>query len=205
MSNLRVLALALVLAACGRKSAPPPAPVGQPLAGYAVQRLIVTPTGYVRADTMAWSRQGPVTTRALDSALVTALTARGLAEHWIMPAALVAAYERNRSYAADPHRLALQPLRAPEFVAASRFAEPLSSQLRTMIALHEDGRFVLIPVELRFEPVGGAARGVLKVALVDPRFAHANWVGTVLGDPAATPALALASVATRVADLFIAP
>ena len=199
------LALALVLAACTRGGSAAPTPVGQPLAPYAVQRLIVTPTGFVRADTSTWFRQGGGTTRGLDSAIAASLTARGLSANWILPATLQTTYERNRTYAADPYRLALHPLRAPEFVRAERFGEPLASQLRTMIALHEDARFVLIPVELRFEPAGAAARGVLKVALVDPRFAHANWVGTVEGDAAATPALALASVAARLADLFVAP
>ena len=206
MPIIRLLAIALVAAACGRKAGTPPAPAPQPLAAYAVQKLILTPTGYVRADTTAFMRRsGGITTRALDSALVTTLTARGLAQNWILPAALVATHERNRTYAPDPYRLALLPLRSAEFVAASRFAEPLSSQLRTMIALHEDARFVLVPVELRFEPMGTAARAVLKIALVDPRFAHANWVGTVEGDAATTPALALPSVAARVADLFLAP
>lgn len=202
----RVVALALALAACSRGGSTPPVPVQQPLAVYAVQRLTLTPVGYLRADTSAWWRQGgAVSARSADSALVAALTARGLARNWLLPAALVAAWERNRTYATDPYRLALQPLRSAEFVAASRFGEPLSSQLRTMIALHEDARLVLVPVELRFEPVGAAARGVLKLALLDPRYAHANWVGTVEGDAAPTPQAALASVATKVADLFIAP
>jgi hypothetical protein len=74
-----------------------------------------------------------------------------------------------------------------------------------MIALHEDGRYVLVPIEVGFEPAGAAARAVLKLAVLDPRFAHANWVGTVRGDPAATQGQALASVANRVADLFVAP
>ena len=205
VSMIRVAAVALLVAACGRGGSAPPAPVAQPLAVYAVQRLTLTPAGFVRPDTSAWWRQGGLTARALDTALVTALTARGLAQNWLMPAALVAAYERNRTYAADPYRLALQPLRSGEFVAASRFGEPLSTQLRTMIALQEDARLVLVPIELRFEPSGGTARGVLKLALLDPRFAHAVWVGTVEGEPAATPALAAAAVATEVADLFLAP
>lgn len=206
MTINRLLAIALLAAACGRGASPGAAPAPQPLAAYAVQRLILTPAGFVRSDTSAWSRLGgPVTSRSLDSALVAELTVRGLAQNWILPSALAATYERNRSYAADPYRLALLPLRSPEFVAASRFAEPLSSQLRTMIALHEDARYVLVPVELRFEPAGATARAVLKMALVDPRFAHANWVGTVEGNAAATPALALRNVAAKVADLFLAP
>ena len=202
---LRVAAVALTVAACGRGGSTPPTPVAQPLAAYAVQRLTLTPAGFVRADTSTWWRHGAVNARTLDTALVAALTARGLAQNWFLPAALVSAYERNRTYAADPYRLALQPLRSAEFIAASRFGEPLSTQLRTMIALQEEARLVLVPVELRFEPAGGAARGVLKLALLDPRFAHAVWVGTVEGDPSATPALAAASVAAKVADLFLAP
>ncbi len=205
MPITRVLALALAVTACGRGASNEPRPVAQPLAAFAVQKLILTPAAFVRADTSAWWRQGSVGARAIDTALVSALRARDLAQNWVLPAALVAVYERNRTYASDPYRLALQPLRSTEFVAASRFGEPLSTQLRTMIALHEDTRLVLVPVELRFEPSGTAARGVLKLALLDPRFAHAIWVGTAQGDAAPTPALALASVATKVADLFLAP
>jgi hypothetical protein len=205
VSNTRVLVLVLAVAACGRGSSNEPKPVQQPLAVFAVQRLTVTPAGYVRGDTSGWWRQGAVNARSVDSALVTALQARDLGQNWLLPPALVASYERNRSYAADPYRLALQPLRSTEFVGLSRYGEPLSTQLRTMIALHEDARLVLVPIELRFEPVGTAARGVLKLALLDPRLAHAVWVGTVEGDAAASPALALASVATKVTDLFIAP
>jgi hypothetical protein len=84
-----------------------------------------------------------------------------------------------------------------------------------MIALHEDARFVLIPVDLHFEPEtsgagraggsGAVGRAVLRVAVLDPRFAEAKWVGEVKGDAAPTAAQALSSVASRVADLFVAP
>jgi hypothetical protein len=201
----RAFAVALAVSACGRGTSSEPKPVSQPLAAYAVQKLTLTPAAFLRADTSSWWRQGAVSARSMDSALVTALRGRDIAQNWLLPSALVTAYERNRTYAADPYRLALQPLRAAEFVSLSRFGEPLSTQLRTMIALHEDARLVLVPVELRFEPAGGTARGVLKLALLDPRFAQAVWVGTVEGDAAPTPALAVASVATKVADLFIAP
>jgi hypothetical protein len=78
-----------------------------------------------------------------------------------------------------------------------------------MIALHEDARFVLIPVEVSFEPDHGAGAGggkaLLRVAVLDPRFAEAKWVGDVKGDAASTPTLALSSAATRLVDLFVAP
>ena len=120
MSNTRVLALVLAVAACGRGSSNEPKPVQQPLAFFAAQRLTLAPAAYVRADTSGWWRQGSVTARGIDSALVSALRARDLGQNWLLPAALVAAYERNRSYAADPYRLALQPLRSTEFVALSQ-------------------------------------------------------------------------------------
>lgn len=180
----------------------------RPLAGYAVQRLIVTPTEHVRADSLGWVAQLDGTTaaaRQLDSSIAVALTARGLAPRWILPPELNRAYERNRTYATDPYQLAAEQVRSSSFKAGSRYGEPLSSQLRTMIALHEDARFVLIPVDLRFERVGSGGRALLRLTLLDPRFAEAKWVGDVTGLAAQTPALALGSVADRVADLFVEP
>jgi len=168
----------------------------------------VTPTGFVRSDSLGWVQAmggTRIVARQLDSAIFLALDARGLAQRWIMPAGLEHTYERNRSYAADPYVLAVEPLRAPSFMTAGRYGEPLSTQLRTMIALEADARFVLLPVELRFEKVGTGARGVLRVALLDPRAADARFVGDVKGDAATTAAAALASVGQRLADLFSAP
>lgn len=202
-----------MLAGCGRGTARAPEPAAQPLAVFAAQRLIVTPAGFLRPDTSAWMRQGgPLSLRMLDSVLAAALEDRGLAQNWILPPALRAAWERNRTYAADPHRLALQPLLAAQLKPQDRYGEPLSTQLRTMIALHDDARFVLVPIELRFERHAAgaasgraAARAVLRVALLDPRFAHVTWLGAVAGEPAPSPAAALSSVVARVADLFLAP
>jgi hypothetical protein len=186
-----------------------PVPQLQPLATYLQQRVIVTPAGHVRADSLGWVQQAGgarIVARQLDTALAKVLEERGVAQRWIMPAELVRSFERNRSYATDPYQLAVEPLRPASFVALSRYGEPLSTQLRTMIALHESARFVLLPVELRFERSGTAAgRAVLRATIVDPRFAEARWVGEIPGDPATTPAGALASVAARFADKFLAP
>jgi len=197
-------------ASCGGRARPAPGgEPARPLAAYAAQRLLLTPLASLRTDTLGFAQQigGPgATARLLDSTIVGVLTARGLARGWVLPADLARSYERNRTYAADPYRLAVEPLRSPRFVTAERFGEPLSTQLRTMIALHEDARFVLMPIELRFEPEDRfAARAVLKAALLDPRFAQAVWVGDVKGDPARTGAQAVTSAASRLIDLFIAP
>jgi hypothetical protein len=171
--------------------------------------MIVTPTATVRtADSLGWVRQlagAREAARRLDTSIVAALDARGLASRWILPPELVRAYERNRSYAADPYSLIVDQVRAVKFKTGDRYGEPLSSQLRTMIALHEDSRFVLLPVELRFERQGAVGRAVLRIALLDPRSVEAKWIGDVKGEAVANPALAMASVAARLADLFAAP
>lgn len=199
----------MALVACGRQAPPGGTPVEpvRPLAVFATQRLVVVPTGRVRADSLGWVAPGSArqVARQLDSALALVLDDRGLAQRWVLPAALVRTFERNRSYAADPYLLSIEPVRSPKFVTGERYGEPLSSQLRTMVALEQDTRFVLMPIELRYEAAGATARGVLKLALLDPRLAQAVWVGDVAGGFASTPAAAHASVASRIVDLFVAP
>jgi len=189
----------------------PPEQSQQLLAGYAPQRIVVVPVGTVRgADSLGWVAQlggARATARRLDTSIVAVLEARGLASRWVLPAELRRAYERNRSYAADPYQLVWDPVRAPRFKTGERYGEPLSSQLRTMIALHGDARHVLLPIELRFERGAGAStgRGILRAALVDARSTEAVSVGEVRGDPSSDTAAAIASVAAKLADLFVAP
>lgn len=174
-----------------------------------MQRVVLTPTSHVRStDSLRWistAAGARSAARMLDTNIASVLDARGLASRWILPAALVHTYERNRTYATDPYQLVADPLRDPRFKMGERFGEPLSSQLRTMIALENDVRFVLLPIDVRFEKVGTTARAILRVALLDPRSTEAKWVGEVKGDPAPAMSAALASVAEKLADLFIAP
>jgi hypothetical protein len=95
--------------------------------------------------------------RTLDADLLAAFDERGLRKTWIFPEDLQASFKRNASYAADPYGLAEEPLRSPALNTQQRLPEPLASQLRTLVALHEDARLILAPVEVRFEPVGQAA------------------------------------------------
>ena len=203
---------AALLTACGRAAtveSAPPAKVAQqaPLIAYSTQRIALTPTSIVRMDSLGWSQRlgGPVVAgRALDSALASAFYDRGISKQWVLPADLVRSYERNRSYATSPYELTTNGVRAVNFQAASRYGEPLASQLRTMVALHESVRMVLLPVELRFEKEGRAGRAVLRAVLLDARAADARWVGEVRGDTSSVPRRALDSVAGRFADLFVA-
>jgi hypothetical protein len=208
LRSLAVLALlALLVAACNRgKTKPTPEQLAHPLAGFGAQRVVLAPTARVRGvDTAALFRDmgSPRMIGILfDGRVVGQLRDRGLDTRWILPADLQRAFERNRTYAADPYQLAVEPLRIQAFVAGSKFGEPLSSQLRTMIALHEDVRYVLLPVELRY--VG--SRVTLRAVLLDPRMAESLWVGEVRSDSAPpTAAFAMTQVATRLVDLFVAP
>jgi hypothetical protein len=85
--------------------------------------------------------------------------------------------------------------------------EPLASQLRTLVALHEGAQYVLFPVEVRFQPAGGGAgQALLRIALLDTRRSHIVFMGDVRSDPspAFSPAVA-ASLAGHLADLIAAP
>lgn len=205
------LVAAATLASCNRgPKISIPVPGERPLAAYATQRVVLVPVAGARFDSLGWvTRLGGATAaaRRLDTAIVAKLAERGVGPRWVLPAELSRAYERNRSYATDPYQLTVIALRSPAFVAASRYGEPLASQLRTMIALHEDTRVVLVPVDVRFERVGAgtAGRAILRMALLDARLTEARWVGDVQGDSTSAPVSALESVAARLADLFLAP
>lgn len=180
-----------------------------PLAPLATQHLVVAPTAFVHAlDSLGWvSQMGgqQVVARRLDSALVDAFDIRGLTQRWVLPAELMRSYERNRTYATNPYQLTADPLRASSFKLGSRYGEPLATQLRTMIALHEDTRFVLLPIAVRFEKAGPAERAVVRAAVLDARANEARWVADVRGDTASTPAGAITSAAQRLADYFARP
>ena len=207
---IRVCATAFlaVLASCSRGAKPTTVAAQAPisLAGFAAQRIVVTPTiRVVAAENEPLIRElgsAAALARFVDSVFARQLRDRNLGGNWIMPAELARAFERNRSYATDPYQLAVEPLRAARFAAGGKYGEPLSSQLRTMIAMHQDARNVLIPAAVQVQ--GG--RVTLRVALVDPRYAEARWVGDVKSDSVATPTRAsVTQVAGRLAALFEAP
>jgi|tagenome__1003787_1003787.scaffolds.fasta_scaffold20984985_4 hypothetical protein len=212
-----VLSLSLSVAGCGGGTAATtpataPAPEQRPLAALAATGAIVTPASIIHiAPELNWSaQQAPAreTLRALDDDIAAAIAERGLKANWVMPADLALSYKRNPTYAADPYALAEEPLRSSAFIVGSRLQEPLASQLRTMIALHENARAVLLPIELRFERAdassAGAARATLRLALVDPRFSEARWVGAVNSDTtSADPRVLTRALARGVAELIV--
>lgn len=218
--SLRQLCIApLLLAACHRSqpSEESPSPAEQsirPLAQLAAQRVIVTPAYFfVVGDPLGWSAQIPRPKdylRTLDDEIAAVLGERGLKSQWIYPADLVRATRANPTYAVDPYTLGANILRGKEVVSGTRLGDPLVTQLRTMIALQEGARAVLVPVELRFEKVDKIAPdqgvAVLKVALLDGRLGDVRWIGSVRSDPAPTLSRAvLTSLAAHFADLVTTP
>ena len=177
------------------------------LAAFAPQRLVLVPTArviYTATDSLiVQTGSGPAAGKIFDDELLRRLRERGVSADWIVPADLMRAYDRNRTYAQDPYHLATDPVRLPGFAAGSKYGEPLSSQLRTMIALHSDARFVLVPIDLRLHQAG---RTSLRLALLDPRKAESLWVGQVMSDSTGAQSReSVAQVARRVADLFATP
>lgn len=215
--SLRQLCIsAMLLAAChGSKPAEDASPVEQPvrpLAQLASQRVIVTPTYYlVGGDALGWAAQlpkGREYQRTVDDEIAAVLAERGLKTQWLYPADLLRATRANPTYAVDPYSLGANILRGKDVVSGTRLTDPLVTQLRTMIALQEGARAVLVPVEIRFEKAGTTGQGVaaLKVALLDGRLGDVRWIGTVRSDPAPAYSHAvLTSLAAHFADLFTAP
>lgn len=208
MRFLVIAALAVATTACRGSSQPAPAPqvAEHALAGLAAQHIIVLPTYAARVmPDLAWNaavaRPGQLQ-RTLDADILAALEERSLQKTWILPPQLVQSYRRNSTYAADPYTLAEEPLRSPSLAVNARLPEPLASQIRTLVALHDEARLVLAPVELRLESAGeGTGRGVLRLVLLDARASNVVWIGQVSSDAAAVfgPAIT-AGVAARLAS-----
>ena len=211
LASLIITALALPACAQRRPPAPEPAaPVGRPLAAMAEQALIVLPTLYLRTgDSLGWASQVPDERRwlaSVDDEMAFALRERGAARRWTMPDDLARSARRNAAFAPDPATIAADPIRPRGRPLPPRVPEPLISQLRSLIALRDDVRYALIPVEVRFEPAEGGGRALLHLVLVDVRRAEFAWAMDVASESTAglSPALA-ASLGSRVADLIAAP
>ena len=207
---------AATLAACAKPAAQSPATAAQapirtnsPLAGLAGQHIVVLPVHYLRADTLgaaARVEDPRGTLAALDSAIERSLGERGFRTSWSYPPALARSAKRNAGYVSDPYSLAAERLRFGVRMADEQLAEPLASQLRSIVAV-TDARYALFPVELRFERVpDGKIRPVLHVALLDARGSSVRWAGDVRGAAGTniTPATP-ESVAFALAGLVAAP
>jgi hypothetical protein len=178
-----------------------PQPAEHALSGLAAQHIAVLPTYMARVDqNLGWAIGRPTELqRTLDADILAAFEDRGLRHFWVFPEDLVRSYKANPTYGTDPYGLAEEPLRSPTLGIDTRLPEPLASQIRTLVALQQDVRLVLAPVEVRIEPVkpkGG--RGILRAVLIDARLSNVRWIGDIPSDTLESfgPALS-ASIANR--------
>jgi hypothetical protein len=182
------------------------------LAAFSTRRLMILPTHYLRmGDSLGWADQITDQTAylsSLDDEVAFAFSDRGVKKVWVFPAAIDAIAKRNEPYSPDPHAMAAQWLRYPgPKRLPTQLPDPLASQLRTLVAMQEGGQLVLLPVELRFEPVpGGMECAVLRFAIFDAVRAKIIYMADIASDPQTTfgPALA-ASLAGHLADLLGPP
>jgi hypothetical protein len=182
------------------------------LAAFVGQALVIVPAQRLRvaAGAPAWAPTGDAVRAYLggiDEEIATALTDRGVAKGWVLPAQVARSARRNPTMSSDPYGLAVEALLpTSKPTKDGEVLDPLRSQLRAITALTE-ARYVLVPAELRFEreSAATAAEGghaVLHLAIVDTRMARVVWTGDVASDAATSlsPVLA-ASLADRVANL----
>ncbi|HEY9229114.1 MAG TPA: hypothetical protein VIP11_20860, partial [Gemmatimonadaceae bacterium] len=188
----RVLTVIIALFALACSGAPKtvPEPAELSLSGLAAQQIVVLPAYNARIVAgLDWGasvgRLSDVK-KTLDADIVSALEERGVRKTWIFPDQLMASFRRNPTYVTDPYTLAEEPLRSPTLRLDERLPEPLASQIRTLVALHSEARYVLAPVDLRLEKAGTGGRGVLRVVLVDARMSNVRWIGEIPSDSAAT-------------------
>src|SRR5579859_3173857 len=114
VSVAAIFAIALIAGCHHDPPATPPAPKAMPaaplaLSALATQRIVLIPSFglWVAPDVPAAWRTGlsrpDDELRALDSAIVSSLSARGVNRTWIFPAALDRDHRRNPNYVPDPY------------------------------------------------------------------------------------------------------
>jgi hypothetical protein len=202
-----LLPVAACLSACHHSPASPAQPPEHALSGLAAQHVVILPTYVVHvAPGLGWSVPRLADLARTQDADIAAAFDEHAIKTWILPADLESAYKRNSTYASDPHTLAEEPLRSPSLAIDDRLPEPIASQLRTIVALHDDARLVLAPVDLRLESAAaGFGHGVLRLVLVDARASAVRWIGEITSDPvpAFSPSIT-ASIASKLSAV-IAP
>lgn len=228
VSRLRPL-LAVLLGACASAAQPGPAAAqrpanpaatpgdsaaaidnARPLAPFASRPLALLPAQFLNpADSLGFTAQvgdASAYLAKLDEEIEFALASRKTAKQWQGPRVLTRRMRANGPYGVDVSDVGTSPLRDPTFDVQGTLPDPLATNLRNLVALGGEARYVLIPYELRFAGPKGAGRAILKLALVDARSARLAWLGAVASDPAPRLSGALvASLAERVADLVAAP
>jgi hypothetical protein len=193
------------------KAAPAPAPaLPAVFAEYAGRVVMVFPLQrYAVGDSStmsAASASGRPRAAQFDSALTAALRDKGLESTWSLPPNTSRVAQREVLNRTDPRALSTVGLVPSRRRNDLDLREPLSSQLRSLIAMVPDARIVLLPLEARV--VGTAAgmkQATLRIAFLDARMATVLSFPDVVGPPATDETAALRGVALKFADLVVAP
>ena len=181
-----------------------------PLASFAATRMVALPVQFLRSgDALGWAAsvgEPRAFLAALDTALERTLKARGLGTVWAFPSDLSRTARRNPGYAINPAAVrAGDAVRSMERRKGAEIPEPVASQLRAMAGLH-DARYVLVPVDARFEPgrATGTGRAVLHLVVLDVRLSQLAWAGDIAGAEAAGYSASVpGDLAERFADLLV--
>lgn len=182
----------------------------RPLAEFASRPLALVPVQALGGgDSLGFAAQiGNVGAflASIDDEIVFALAQRRTARQWQMPLVLARRMKNNGPYGVDVYDMGAGPLRDPKLKTDMPLGDPLASNLRSLVALSGEARYVIIPIEVTFAGPRSAGRALLKVALVDARSARLVWLGIVSSDPVAAVSPAIpASLGSRFADLVAAP
>lgn len=189
---LMVMAVLLVVSACGVRSAPPPPGPGWERGG--VPELRGTTVLVLPVQALGVGSPGTV-----DAELRFALESRGPSVRWMAGAELETLAQQAGRLGADPNAL---PVAIFEMGEVERVGDPLFGAIYRLGAI-ADARFAILPVAVRVqasEEDPGRVRAHLNVALLDTRSGRVLWQGILDGAPGEidSPAI-LASMAERVA------
>lgn len=226
----------LLLIACGGAPRPAPAPTPSPATAtvadtakaavapdpapaipvlpvfgeYATRKVVVFPLQKYAVGDSGWLAAASATGRPraaqLDSALTGVLRDRGLESTWSLTPNTSRVAQREVMNRTDPRALSTAGLVPSRRRNDLDLREPLSSQLRAIIAMVPESRLVLLPLEARVTTTAaGLRQATLRIAFLDGRLATVLSFPDVVGAPAADEKAALQSVATKFADLVIVP
>lgn len=225
---------AALLTACGGSAKPTASPTPQPAAAtrdsirlpdaapipaerpaavfgeYATRMVVVFPLQKYAVGDSGWMTASSATGRPraaqLDSALTAVLRERGLETTWSLTPNTSRVAQREVMNRTDPRALSTAGLAPSRRRNDLDLREPLSSQLRAIIAMVPESRLVLLPLETRvLTTPAGMKQATLRIAFLDGRMATVLSFPDVIGAPAADERAALASVAAKFADLVIVP
>lgn len=206
-----VLALAIVAGGLQAQQGTPASGVKPPppLSPMASQHVLVLPVQLLRADSGAWVGPGnwEKFRRELDDSIGSIIYARGVGKAWKYAADVARIAKRNPDYVNDPYSMGVQAMRAVRYKIGDPLPQPFVSNLRPMIALG-DSRYALIPIEVFFARKDDDQIAVLKLGLADGQGGTIVWLGEVGTDPSTSATLPpdlINTLATRVANLIIAP